>query len=403
MPPAIPRLYDAILADHLGRRRQMAFVSGPRQVGKTTTCRARGDAYLSWDHDDHRRLLLRGPDAVAEHLELHRLRSAPVVAVLDELHRFRGWKRLLKGLFDTHPDTLRIVVTGSSRLDVFRRGGDSLMGRYLPFRMHPLSIGECVATTIPDEARVVRPPQAAPEADVEALLRFGGFPEPFAARELRFSRRWAGLRREQLVRGDVADLTRIDDLARLDTFARLLEERSGSSVSYSSLARDVALSVDTARRWVDVLTAFHLGFVVRPWFRNVARSLRKEPKWYLRDWSAVAEVGARAETFVACHLLKAVEAWTDLGFGSFELAYLRDKEGREVDFVVVRDRKPWFLVEVKHRDEGLSPALAHFQAQVRAPFAFQVVVDAPYVEVDAFARPRGPVVVPARTLLSQLV
>lgn len=381
----------------------MAFVSGPRQVGKTTTCRRRGDAYLSWDHDDHRRLLLRGPDAVADHLGLDRLRAAPVVVVLDELHRFRGWKRLLKGLFDTHPDTLRIVVTGSSRMDVFRRGGDSLMGRYLSYRMHPLSIAECVHTTLPDAARVVRAPVAVPERDVAALWQFGGFPEPFLSRDARFARRWAALRREQLLRGDIADLTRIDDLARLDTFARLLEERSGASVSYTSLARDVAASVDTARRWLDVLTAFHLGFVVRPWFRNVARSLRKEPKWYLRDWSAVADVGARAETFVACQLLKAVETWTDLGLGAFELAYLRDKQGREVDFVVVRDRAPWFLVEVKHRDEGLSPALAHFQAQTRAPYAFQVVVDAPYVEADAFGAPRGPVIVPARTLLSQLV
>ncbi len=277
------------------------------------------------------------------------------------------------------------------------------MGRYLPYRMHPFSVAEVAAPTLPDARRIVRPPRRIPEAEFEALWRHGGFPEPFVARDPRFTRRWGTLRREQLVRGDLRDLTQIADVARLDTFTAILEERSATQVVASHLARDAAIAVDTATRWLDVLCAFHLGFVVRPWFRNVTRSLRKEPKWYLRDWSTVSDVGARAETFVACHLAKAVEGWTDLGLGEFHLGYLRDKEKREVDFVVVRDRKPWFLVEVKHRDETRAPSLAHFQAQLAAPYAFQVVVDAPYVEADCFERPRGPTVVPARTFLSQLL
>ena len=141
---------------------------------------------------------------------------------------------------------------------------------------------------------------------------------------------------------------------------------------------------------------------MRPWFRNVSRALRKEPKWYLRDWSGIADVGARAETLVACHLLKAVEGWTDLGLGAFELRYLRDKAKREVDFLVVRDRVPWFLVEVKAADQKLSDALAHMQAQTKAPHAFQCVIDSPFVEADCF-RANRPVIVPARTLLSQLL
>lgn len=398
-----PRIYDAILAEHLATRRQMAFVTGPRQVGKTTTCRALGDDYLSWDDADHRRVVLAGPASVAAHAGVGRLRAARSVVVLDELHKFRRWKAFLKGLFDTYADDLRLLVTGSTRLDLFKRGGDSLMGRYLPYRMHPFSVAEIASPTLPDATRIVRPPRRVPDAELDALVQHGGFPEPFVARDPRFSRRWAALRREQLIREDLRDLTRIDDLAQLDTFASVLEERSGTQVVLARLARAVAVSVDTARRWLDVLTAFHLGFVVRPWTRNVARSLRKEPKWYLRDWSAVADVGARAETFVACHLLKAVEGWTDLGLGEFHLGYVRDKEQREVDFVVVRDRKPWFLVEVKHHDDAPSKALAHFQARLSVPFAFQVVVDAPYVDADAFAQPRGPLVVPARTFLSQLL
>ena len=112
--------------------------------------------------------------------------------------------------------------------------------------------------------------------------------------------------------------------------------------------------------------------------------------------------GNRVETFVACHLLKAVEGWTDLGIGDFELFYLRDKKKREVDFLVVRDGEPWFLVEVKKSDESISPNLAFYQKATGARHAFQVVYDAPYVDVDCFSR-TDPVVVPARTFLSQLL
>ena len=184
---------------------------------------------------------------------------------------------------------------------------------------------------------------------------------------------------------------------------RQLSHGSGRQLVYGTLAGETRVSVDTVRRWIASLCDFHLGFLVRPWYRNVSRSLRKEPKWYLRDWADIEDVGARSETFVGCHLLKAVDGWNDLGLGRFELGYLRDKEKREVDFLVVRDGRPWFLAEVKHRETALGPALAHFQQQVGAPFAFQVVLDADFVDADCFASPSSPRVVPARTLLSQLL
>jgi len=184
---------------------------------------------------------------------------------------------------------------------------------------------------------------------------------------------------------------------------KLLNERSAHQLIYGNLAKDVRVSIDTTRRWIEVLDSLHLGFLVRPWFRNVSRSLRKEPKWFLRDWAAIRDPGDKAETFVACHLLKAVEGWNDMGLGQFELGYLRDKEKREVDFLVARDGKPWFLAEVKQHDAYIGPALKYFQKQLAAPFAFQVVLDAPYVDADCFARTGGPTVVPARTFLSQLL
>jgi predicted AAA+ superfamily ATPase len=378
----------------------MALVSGPRQVGKTTVCRSVGEVYLNWDNADDRRLLLRGPGSLAKALQLDRLHAKPVVAVLDELHKYTKWKALLKGFFDTYGDRVRLIVTGSSRLDVFRRGGDSLMGRYLLYRMHPWTVGESLRTALPKQE--IQAPAPIASSDWDALWEHGGFPEPFLRRDTRFSRRWRSLRQEQLSREDLREVTHVQDLGTMETLMQILAERSGQQLVYANLAQEIGVAVDTVKRWVDLLGRLHYGFLVRPWFTNVAKALRKEPKWFLRDWSGVMDVGARAETLVACHLLKAVEGWTDLGFGEFELRYLRDKMKREVDFLVVRNRVPWFLVEVKASSTELSPALAVFQTQTKAAHAFQVVMELPFEAVDCFQTKR-PIVVPAKTLLSQLL
>jgi uncharacterized protein len=395
-----PRFYSAVLEDHLAKHRQMALVSGPRQVGKTTACRSLSDQYLNWDNTDDRRRLLRGPAALAETLELDRLHTKPPVAVLDELHKYSKWKSLLKGFFDTYGDRVHLIVTGSSRLDIFRRGSDSLMGRYLLYRMHPWSVGESLRTNLPP--REIGSPAEIASAEWDALWEHGGFPEPFLRRDSRFTRRWRSLRQEQLSREDLREVAQVADLGTMETLMQLLAERSAQQLIYSNLAREIQVSVDTVKRWVDLLARLHYGFMVRPWFTNVAKALRKEPKWFQRDWSGLADDGARAETLVACHLLKAVEGWTDLGFGEFELRYLRDKQKREVDFLVVKDRKPWFLVEVKLSETSLSPSLAHFQAQTKAAHAFQLVVSLAYQAADCFLLHR-PVVVPAKTFLSQLL
>ena len=395
-----PRLYTEVLTDHLRRHRQMALVSGPRQVGKTTGCRSISDAYLNWDNIDDRRRLLRGPAALAEALQLDQLRARAPIAVLDELHKYTKWKTLLKGFFDTYGDRVRLIVTGSSRIDIFRRGSDSLMGRYLLYRMHPFSVGESLRTAVP--SKELQPPSEIATSDWDALWEHGGFPEPFFRRDSRFTRRWRSLRQEQLSHEDLREVAQVNDLGTMETLMQLLAERSAQQLVYSSLAREIQVSVDTVKRWIDLLARLHYGFMVRPWFANVAKALRKEPKWFQRDWSGLADDGARAETFVACHLLKAVEGWTDLGFGDFDLRYLRDKQKREVDFLVVRDRKPWFLTEVKLSETNLAPSLAYFQGQTKAAHAFQVVMSLAYQPADCFAIHR-PVVVPAKSFLSQLL
>jgi predicted AAA+ superfamily ATPase len=396
----LPRLYDQLLNGHFQDNRQMAFLSGPRQVGKTEVARRLADVYLNFDDLGDQAVILRGAAAVAARAELERPRGRMPIVALDEIHKFQKWKAFLKGFFDSYGSQCRILATGSARMDIFKKGGDSLLGRYFLYRQHPFSVGEILRPEPPTEP--IRESKPIDEAAWEALWRFGGFPEPMVRQSATFLRKWQTTRMDLLLREDVRDLTRVQELRGIETIGHLLASRSGGQLIFSNLATEVGVSVDTVRRWVTILSELYVGFELRPWFRNVAKALRKEPKWYLRDWSGITDPGARAETFAACHLLKAVETWTDLGLGAFELRYMRDKIKREVDFLIVRDGEPWVLIEIKSTRETLSPHLFHFQKQTGAKHAFQAVMDLPHEAIDCFAY-SGPVVVPLRTLLSQLV
>ena len=397
------RLYETILRDHFAENRQMAFLSGPRQSGKTTVAETLGDVYLDWDEDDVRAAVVSGQKTVAERAGLDRAAAAAArpLVVFDEIHKYGRWKTFLKGFFDVWGKKCRVLATGSARMDVYKRGGDSLMGRYFPYRMHPFSVAELLDTSLPGE-RLVRAPRELPAEDWAALLEFGGFPEPFSRRSRRFSARWNRLRDEQLLRDDVRDLSRVAELGQLSILAELLRNRSGEQIVYRSLAGEVKADEKTVKSWVGVLESLYYGFEVRPWFRNVENAIRKTPKWFLRDWARVADPGKRFETMVACHLLKAVEGWTDLGYGEFGLHYVRNKQKREVDFLVSHDQEPWFLVEAKTSDGSPTDALHDYQEALGAAHAFQVVRNAPFAALDCFAE-RGPVSVPALTFLSQLL
>ena len=396
-----PRIYGTVMEAHLKDYRQMVFISGPRQVGKTTISESLASVYLSWDDEDVRKAIQSGQRTLAAKYGIDKPNQSRRVVVFDEIHKYSRWKQFLKGFYDIYGKSWRIIATGSARMDVYKKGGDSMMGRYFPYRMHPFSVAELIDTSLPGDG-LIRKPRMLADEEWNALVRFGGFPDPFVNRDPRFSRRWNSLRFEQLTKIDMRDLTRIGELDQLAALAEILGGRSGEQLVYKSLGCDLGIDEKTVKKWIKALRYLYFGFEVRPWFKNVENSIRKMPKWYMRDWANVADSGKRAETLVACHLLKAVEGWTDLGYGDFSIGYLRDKSRREVDFVVVRDGEPWFLVEVKKSEESLSDALGFFQRRLGAKHAFQVVLDADYEDLDCFAN-SVPVVVPARTFLSQLV
>lgn len=348
---------------------KMAFISGPRQVGKTTLGRqiltSRQNEF-NWDDQRFRRRWVKDPLGAVES-------RGPGPILLDEIHKDRRWKSRLKGLYDLRGDVVPIVVTGSARLDLFRRGGDSMMGRYIPYRLHPFSAGERGESPEPDAVSATSSFTLEPAFPFSDLLNLGGFPEPLLRGGEAKARRWSRLRLERLIYEDVRDLRHVRDLQALRVLVDLLPERIGSLLSMNSLRRDVGVSYGTVRDWIAMLeTLYHL-FLIRPYAGRLKRTLKAEPKLYLYDILQVEGPGARRENLAALHLLKACHYWTDLAHGEYELRFLRTKDGAEVDFVLTRNRRPWMLVECRSGNITPSPMLVKFSARLKSPVNVQLV------------------------------
>lgn len=373
------RIYEQLARDHFAHNRQMVFFSGPRQVGKTTLAKAsvEGARYLNYDNVDDALVLAKGVSAISGALNLNEPARAASAVIFDEIHKYAKWKRLLKGFFDSCGEGLKIIATGSARMDVYKRGGDSMMGRYFAYRVHPLTIAELASPEVDLETDIQRPRDLA-GVDVARLLAFGGYPEPFLNGTPRFLNRWRSARLDKIFSEDVRDLSRVQDLRGVRSLAALLEARVCGEINHVALGRDLGVSSETVKKWIALLESVYYCYEIRPYFRNVANSIRKAPKIYLWDWSSIFDEGARAENFVASHLLKAVQWWTDSGLGAYDLCYIRDKQGHEVDFVVVKDGQPFMLVEAKRSsDAELSGSLKSFASKLSVRYAFQVAVEEP--------------------------
>ncbi|MHB1949058.1 MAG: ATP-binding protein [Gammaproteobacteria bacterium] len=400
------RIYEEVIEEHVSADRQMIFLAGPRQVGKTTISVAikkmdKNFYYINWDNVEDQHSIIRGPRHVFERLQLNVMNNEQNIVVFDEIHKFSRWKQFLKGFFDTYSNQTKIIVTGSAKLDVYKRIGDSLMGRYFLYRIHPLSVAEVVSPQ--PYYKEIRLPKKIPTVKFQNLIKFGGFPEPFLKADNRFYLRWSRLRYQQTFHEDIRSLTEIQEMAQLEMLATLLKSQTGQLVSYSNLAQAVNVSVPTIKRWIDSLSCFYYCFTIKPWFKNVSRALTKQPKIYLWDWSEISDEGARTENFVAVHLLKAVQFWTDYGLGDYDLYFLRDKEKREVDFLVTKNKEPWFLVEAKNSvRNGLNKSLIYFHEKIQTKHAFQVAFNMSYIDKNCFDY-SDPVIVPVQTFLSQLV
>jgi uncharacterized protein len=364
-------LASAIRADALAKHK-MAFVSGPRQVGKSTLAKqllTSAENYFLYDQDEFRRAWAKSPEQAIAHR-----RGGPVV--LDELHKDRKWKLHLKGIYDRFARELPVIVTGSARLDLYRRGSDSLLGRYFPYRLHPLSVAETEAPVGPDEILH----KERPAYPWEALLVQGGFPEPLLAAKEKESQRWSRLRLDRLVLEDTRDFLNISDLQAFRSLISLLPERVGSLFSVNSLREDVGKAYATVRSWVQVLDTLYHCFTIKPFHKRLNRSIRSEPKLYLYDILQISRVlkAKRLENLAALHLLKACHFWTDTAQGEFDLHFVRNKDGREVDFLVLRDGGVWMLVECKTADKEPAEDLVKYTQLLKPAHAIQLVDDRTY-------------------------
>lgn len=326
---------------------KMVVLTGPRQVGKTTLSQQllaeqAGGQYLNFDVAAHRAII---------HNQSWR-QSAPLL-VLDEVHKMRDWKTWLKGVFDGRAPGQQILVTGSARMDTFRQSGDSLAGRYFRLRLHPLSVNEWCQQT-----------QATPPAALTHLLERGGFPEPALAATATDAQRWRADYFAGLVREDVLEFSRLHEVNTMRLFAEMLRSRVGSPLSLASLGRDLNISSVTLGRYLDILEALFVVFVVRPWHHNIARSTLQAPKVYFYDTALVqGDEGVRFENLVACHLLKLVQWQQDTQGRAVDLHYLRTKDGAEVDFALSENDTLTHLVECKLSDAKPHRALGRFAEQ----------------------------------------
>jgi predicted AAA+ superfamily ATPase len=361
-------LFNVLSQDAL-KDHKIAIISGPRQVGKTTLAKAYlgGPAnYFTWDDDQFRKAWMR---SAMNSIEARG--DGPVV--LDEIHKDRKhWKQKLKGIYDQIGDRLPIIVTGSARQDIYRKGSDSLMGRYIPYRLHPYSVAENPHPISPDQ--IFQTTKALYK--VADLLTTGGFPEPFFAGSQQKAMRWSRLRLERLVHEDVNDIQSIQDVNLFQVYISFLNERVGSLLSINSLREDCSVAYGTAYQWLKVLEALYYCFLVRPYAKRIPRSLSAQPKVYLFDILRISDPAKRLENLAALHLLKCCQYWTDTAQGEFELYYLRTKDKREVDFCVTKSGKPWMLVECKSNKEEPSPNLIHFSQLFGTMMNFQLVTKA---------------------------
>ena len=406
----ISRIYEEIVKNHFLDDDQMAFLSGPRQVGKTTIIKAAikdysNNRYVNFEKLKDRYIATSDYDEIIKDLPIEEDKQNRPAIALDEIHKYgKNWKRYLKAFIDEYKGAFHIAVTGSAKLNIYQRGGDSMLGRYFLYRINPLSVGELLRNKlIKNSKHLIHDPMKIDSDLWDNLYHFSGFPEPLVKQKDTFLNKWKNLHIQNIFREDVKDLISIRDINKIETLGCFIQHQTGQLLNYSSLSRKLQIDANTVKSWVEALNNVHYCFLIRPWGNNIPRTLIKEPKIYLYNWSLIEDKGAKFENFIAVHLLKSVQLWEDCGYGIFNLFYLRDKEKREVDFLVTKNNQPWIMVECKYSaKDSISKNLYYFRERLEVPHIFQVVFDNPYKDIDCFSL-KDINIVPAKTFLSQLI
>ncbi|MGE3062425.1 MAG: ATP-binding protein [bacterium] len=350
-------LYNSVVKD---LKKKMVLITGPRQVGKTYLAKEilnefKSSIYLNYDDIKDAKIIREKEWPIKTNL-----------VVLDEIQKMEKWKTFLKGAFDTKNEEQSFLITGSSRLDLHMQAGDSLAGRYFLFNLLPISVKESAGFLAPYDA-------------VERLNKFGGFPEPFLSDSESDSSRWRREYFSDIVNADILDFGRIMELKSVRILLNMLKTRVGSTLSFSSLAQDLQISVNTVKKYIGILESLNVIFLIRPFHRNIARSILKEPKVYFYDTGAVErDDGIKLENTVAVCLLKHCQYLQDVEGKNVSLNYLRTKEKKEVDFAIIENDRITDLIEVKLSDSNPDRNLVYFKERLPATNAIQIVHNIKY-------------------------
>ncbi len=379
---------------------RMSFICGPRQIGKTTLVQHYLKQvnylknYYNWDSIILRQKFASNPLFFIENvsyplsLEIKIPDKQREWVAFDEIHKYPKWKNILKGYYDDFKNSLNFIVTGSARLDYMRRSGDSLVGRYFLFKMHPLHPNDLTGATFNinsfwqiDSVDIpFREPDKTYQDATNHLYNLTGFPEPVSVGTKEFYERWKNNHLSLITGEDIRDLSKITNIQKLQTLVFLLPERVGSPLSLNNLKNILGCAHASVKNWLETLKKVYVLFSIPPYTGQIKRSIRKENKYYFWDWGINEDQGKRFENFIAVQLQRAVSAWNEWGKGDFRLLFARTKDGREVDFVITKANTPLIVIECKRNDKYPATNLNYFKNRLKVPLAFQVIETPGYLK-----------------------
>lgn len=359
----------------ISAEKSMVFLAGPRQAGKTTLAKLISrsfvnNLYFNWDIARHRTRFYENPTFFEE---IYRKDASTPIIIFDEIHKYRNWKNYLKGIYDEFHDQYKFLVSGSGRLDIYQKGGDSLAGRYHLFHLWPFTVAELAGNNA-DIKDFLKEPllfdmkrNSKIKAIWQKMWNLSGFPEPYLSSSETTYRRWSNSYAQQMIKEDIRDMTNIKSIGDVETMYLLLPSRIGSPLSVQSLSQDIHVSYNTVNNWLSVFERFFLTFSITPWTKKINRAIQKERKVYIWDYPRINDNAARFENMVAIELWRAVTTWNDMGYGRFTLHFIKNKEQQEVDFLIANGHKPLLLIEAKMSDAKPSAVLKKFQIALKVP------------------------------------